>query len=96
MLEHPDFAAHVEAIARPRHGKATATTADAAGTPDGYALIYSGGITSVDDIATLARFNIEGAISGTALYDGSIDLPRRSSPSSPVTARSPRIARAAP
>lgn len=65
-MQHPDFG-HVESIAR--------VVADAAESPDGYApMIYSGGITSIDDIATLARFNIEGVISGTALYDGSIDL----------------------
>lgn len=64
--QHPDFS-HVESIAR--------LVADAAGTPDGYApVIYSGGITSLSDLTTLAGYGIEGAISGTALYDGSIDL----------------------
>jgi phosphoribosylformimino-5-aminoimidazole carboxamide ribotide isomerase len=37
-------------------------------------LIYSGGVTSVDDLLTLATYGIEGAIVGRALYDGSIDL----------------------
>lgn len=37
-------------------------------------LIFGGGVTSVDDIAALARFDIEGVITGRALYDGRIDL----------------------
>ncbi|MDE3094520.1 MAG: 1-(5-phosphoribosyl)-5-[(5-phosphoribosylamino)methylideneamino]imidazole-4-carboxamide isomerase [Chloroflexota bacterium] len=38
-------------------------------------VIYSGGITSVGDIARLAtEFSIEGVIVGRALYDGRIDL----------------------
>lgn len=66
MGEHPDFA-HVEGIAR--------LVAEVAGTPDGHApVIYSGGITSLDDLTALAAYGIEGAISGTALYNGSIDL----------------------
>jgi phosphoribosylformimino-5-aminoimidazole carboxamide ribotide isomerase len=38
-------------------------------------MIYAGGVTVVDDLVALAQFDIEGAISGRALYDGSIDLP---------------------
>jgi len=37
-------------------------------------LIYSGGVTSVDDVEALAQYDIEGVIIGTALYDGRIDL----------------------
>ncbi|MEX0750263.1 MAG: HisA/HisF-related TIM barrel protein, partial [Dehalococcoidia bacterium] len=37
-------------------------------------LIFGGGITSIDDIVALARFDIEGVITGRALYDGRIDL----------------------
>jgi phosphoribosylformimino-5-aminoimidazole carboxamide ribotide isomerase len=35
--------------------------------------VYSGGVTSIDDLLTLAGYGIDGAISGTALYDGRID-----------------------
>jgi len=41
---------------------------------DAVPLIYAGGVTSVDDLVALADLGIEGAISGTALYDGSIDF----------------------
>ena len=37
-------------------------------------LVFGGGITSVDDIVALSRFDIEGVITGRALYDGRIDL----------------------
>jgi len=37
-------------------------------------LIYSGGVTSVEDIIALNEYGIEGAIVGRALYDGRIDL----------------------
>jgi phosphoribosylformimino-5-aminoimidazole carboxamide ribotide isomerase len=37
-------------------------------------LIFGGGVTSVEDIESLARFDIEGVITGRALYDGRIDL----------------------
>lgn len=38
-------------------------------------LVFGGGITSLDDVMALARFDIEGVITGRALYDGRIDLP---------------------
>ncbi|MBI5288415.1 MAG: 1-(5-phosphoribosyl)-5-[(5-phosphoribosylamino)methylideneamino]imidazole-4-carboxamide isomerase [Chloroflexi bacterium] len=37
-------------------------------------LIYSGGVTSIEDVIALAQHPLEGAIIGTALYDGRIDL----------------------
>jgi phosphoribosylformimino-5-aminoimidazole carboxamide ribotide isomerase len=37
-------------------------------------LIFGGGITSVDDVVALSRYDIEGVITGRALYDGRIDL----------------------
>jgi len=37
-------------------------------------LIASGGVSSIDDLFSLARLNIEGAIVGKALYTGDIDL----------------------
>jgi phosphoribosylformimino-5-aminoimidazole carboxamide ribotide isomerase len=37
-------------------------------------LIYSGGVTSLDDVIALNALPLEGAIIGTALYDGRIDL----------------------
>ena len=42
------------------------------GTPA--TLIYSGGVTSIEDIIALNEYGIEGAIVGRALYDGRIDL----------------------
>ena len=37
-------------------------------------LIYSGGVTSVEDVVALSQHDLEVAIVGTALYDGRIDL----------------------
>ena len=37
-------------------------------------LIASGGVSSMDDLVSLARLGIEGAIVGKALYTGDIDL----------------------
>jgi phosphoribosylformimino-5-aminoimidazole carboxamide ribotide isomerase len=37
-------------------------------------LIFGGGITTVEDIVALSRFDIEGVIAGRALYDGRVDL----------------------
>ena len=37
-------------------------------------LIASGGVSSIDDLLSLARLGIEGAIVGKALYTGDIDL----------------------
>jgi len=66
MMEHPDFDAFARVL-------------DEAALPDGadgeQPVIYSGGVTSVDDIARLAsEFSVEGVIVGRALYDGSIDV----------------------
>ena len=38
-------------------------------------LIYSGGVTALEDIVALNQHPLEGVIIGTALYDGRIDLP---------------------
>jgi len=66
MMGHPDVD-HVGEIVR--------LVASAAGAEGGVApLIYAGGITSVDDIVAVSKFGLEGVISGTALYDGRIDL----------------------
>lgn len=43
-------------------------------TPDGPAIIASGGIARVEHLARLAELGISGAIIGTALYTGHIDL----------------------
>lgn len=40
----------------------------------GATLIYSGGVTSVEDVIALNEYGLEGAIVGRALYDGRIDL----------------------
>jgi phosphoribosylformimino-5-aminoimidazole carboxamide ribotide isomerase len=37
-------------------------------------VIYSGGVTSIEDVRRLGEMGIEGAIVGTAIYDGRIDL----------------------
>ena len=41
---------------------------------EGVQLIYSGGVTSVEDVVALSTYAIEGCIVGTALYDGRLDL----------------------
>lgn len=45
-----------------------------AGTGAPATLIYSGGVTSIEDVVALAAHQIEGCIVGTALYDGRLDL----------------------
>jgi phosphoribosylformimino-5-aminoimidazole carboxamide ribotide isomerase len=67
MMEHPDFD-ELREVARVV-ADATGRDADAA-TP----LVLGGGITSVEDIVALSEFDIEGVITGRALYDGRIDL----------------------
>ena len=37
-------------------------------------LIYSGGVTSIEDVVALNEHALEGCIVGTALYDGRLDL----------------------
>ena len=37
-------------------------------------LIASGGVSSIDDLRSIAALNIEGAIVGKALYTGDVDL----------------------
>jgi phosphoribosylformimino-5-aminoimidazole carboxamide ribotide isomerase len=65
-LGHPDFEQ-----ARPIVDLVAAAVPRDAGGP--IPLVYSGGVTSIDDLLTLAGYGIDGAISGTALYDGRID-----------------------
>ncbi len=62
MMEHPDFQQVKNLI-----GVLTDTGVPAT-------LIYSGGVTSIEDIITLATYEIEGVIIGRAIYDGRIDL----------------------
>lgn len=62
MLQHIDFAAPKRMLEV------------LAGTPAGAGLIYSGGVTSIEDVVALNQYGLEGAIIGTALYDGRIDL----------------------
>jgi len=62
MLQHLDFAALRRALA---------TIAD---TGTASTLIYSGGVTAVEDVVALSEYELEGAIVGTALYDGRMDL----------------------
>jgi phosphoribosylformimino-5-aminoimidazole carboxamide ribotide isomerase len=67
MMAHPDID-ELGAVAR-MVGEATSKEADAPAP-----LILGGGITSVEDIVTLSQFDIEGVITGRALYDGRVDL----------------------
>ena len=62
MLEHLDAAGFKHVVDLVRQSSADST------------LIYSGGVTSADDLVGLAPYDLEGAIVGTALYDGRIDL----------------------
>jgi phosphoribosylformimino-5-aminoimidazole carboxamide ribotide isomerase len=65
MLEHPGFDAFAVLL------RDTGLDREDSGAT----MIYSGGITSVEDIETLARdFDVEGVIIGSALYTGRIDL----------------------
>ena len=50
--------------------EATAELASAVGVP----VIASGGVTTLDDVARLARRGLAGCIIGRALYEGRIDL----------------------
>ena len=40
----------------------------------GVGIIASGGITNVDEVFTLAKMGVFGAILGKAIYNGNIDL----------------------
>ena len=37
-------------------------------------IVYSGGITTIDDIKELNKTNVEGIVIGSALYTNKIDL----------------------
>jgi phosphoribosylformimino-5-aminoimidazole carboxamide ribotide isomerase len=50
-------------------------TAELARAVPGVPIIASGGVTSLDDVARLARAGLAGCIVGRALYEGRIDLP---------------------
>ena len=39
-----------------------------------YPIVVAGGIASIEDLVELARLNVEAAISGMAIYAGSLDL----------------------
>jgi phosphoribosylformimino-5-aminoimidazole carboxamide ribotide isomerase len=67
MMAHPDFE-ELGAVAR-MVAEATGHGGDAP-----VPLVLGGGITSVEDIVALSQLDIEGVISGRALYDGRIDL----------------------
>ncbi len=41
-----------------------------------YPIVVAGGIASIDDLVELAKLGVEGAISGMAIYSGSLDLQR--------------------
>jgi len=45
-----------------------------AGAGPAASLIYSGGVTSIDDLVALNEYGLEGVIIGRALYDGRITL----------------------
>jgi len=67
MMEHPDFE-----LVPPLVAVLAEERTFAAGDPA--PLIYGGGITSVEDILELSRYEIEGVITGRALYDGRVNL----------------------
>ena len=62
MLEHLDAAGFKQVVDTVRGANADSS------------LIYSGGVTSNEDLLALRPYALEGAITGTALYDGRIDL----------------------
>ena len=41
-----------------------------------YPIVVAGGIASLEDLVELAKLGVEGAISGMAIYSGSLDLQR--------------------
>ena len=67
LMEHPNFDLLPPLIDVLRSGGACSRDEPAP-------LIFGGGITSVEDIVELSRYDIEGVITGRALYDGRIDL----------------------
>lgn len=84
MLQHLDFSIihHLlEVLAGPVHTGKSTTAPDNTGVPPPQpseatpTLIYSGGVTSIEDVIALNEHPLEGVIIGTALYDGRIDLP---------------------
>jgi phosphoribosylformimino-5-aminoimidazole carboxamide ribotide isomerase len=73
LMAHPDFD-ELGAVARVV-AEATEQAEQRSGSDDEPSpIILGGGITSVDDIVALSQFDIEGVITGRALYDGRIDL----------------------
>lgn len=61
-LSEPNFAA-LEELLR-----------EVSSLPSPLAVIYSGGVSSLDHLRRLARLGVEGAIVGKALYTGALDL----------------------
>ena len=73
-MQHPDFdelGAIAAVVSDAVAGSAT-RPAHPAEAPS--PLILGGGITSVEDIVALSQYDVEGVITGRALYDGRIDL----------------------
>lgn len=62
MLQHVDFAGLRDVLG-------VLASTGAAST-----LVYSGGVTSIEDVVALSTYDVEGCIVGTALYDGRLDL----------------------
>lgn len=77
----PADGARAPSPAAPVHTGKSTTAPDNTGVPpprppaDAPTLIYSGGVTSIEDVIALNEHPLEGVIIGTALYDGRIDLP---------------------
>lgn len=71
MLEHLDFTILHDLLWLLLN---PATQAPEPAIAEPASLIYSGGVTSIEDVIALNQHPLEGAIIGTALYDGRIDL----------------------
>ena len=71
MLEHLDFTILHDLLWLLLN---PATQAPGPAIAEPASLIYSGGVTSIEDVIALNQHPLEGAIIGTALYDGRIDL----------------------
>lgn len=57
-----------------------------------YPIVVAGGIASIEDLVELAKMGVEGAISGMAIYSGTLDLRRAIETIDAMTAADDRLA----